>query len=48
MSDFARERLKKRKQKIEKALDAYYEAEIAIVGGAQSYSVGVFWSCYGI
>jgi len=36
----AAERLKKRIENTEKALDAYYEAEIAIVGGAQSYSVG--------
>lgn len=35
-----RERLKKRIEYTEKALDEYYNAEIAIIGGAQSYSVG--------
>ena len=35
-----RERLKLRIDKTEKALEAYYDAELAIVGGAQSYSVG--------
>ena len=35
-----KERLQKRIDYTEKALDEYYKAEIAIVGGAQSYSVG--------
>ncbi len=40
MGQEARERLKNRIEKIKTALDMYYEAEIAIIGGAQSYSVG--------
>ena len=40
MTNEARTRLQQRKEHIKKALDMYYEAEIAIIGGAQSYSVG--------
>ena len=35
-----RERLQERYDRTKKVLDAYYEAELAIIGGAQSYSVG--------
>ena len=35
-----RERLQKRIEYTEQALEEYYKAEIAIIGGAQSYSVG--------
>lgn len=40
MTNEARARLKKRIENVKTALDAYYEAELAIIGGAQSYSVG--------
>lgn len=40
MTNEARARLKQRIERVKKALDAYYDAEIQIVGGAQSYSVG--------
>ena len=35
-----RERLQARYDRTKKALDVYYEAELAIIGGAQTYSVG--------
>ena len=40
MTNFTRARLEARIERIKKSLDMYYEAEIAIIGGAQSYSVG--------
>lgn len=36
----ARARLQQRIDRVKKSLDMYYEAEIAIISGAQSYSVG--------
>ena len=40
MTQERQERLKKRISNIEKALNEYYEAELAIVSGAQQYSLG--------
>lgn len=40
MTNGAKERIKKRIERVKKSLDMYYEAELAIIGGAQSYSVG--------
>lgn len=40
MTEERKERLQKRIENIKAALDQYYEAELAILGGAQQYSLG--------
>lgn len=40
MTNGRQARLKERIERVKKSLDMYYEAELAIIGGAQSYSVG--------
>lgn len=40
MTEQRRERLKIRIENIENALDNYYAAELAIINGAQQYSLG--------